>query len=186
PAGPYKTSGIAAAVRQAGGAVHIVDDSRFHRVDIQDNFALPSWEFYEKVLFADSVDVLINIPAAKTHSTSGLTLGMKNVFGMVGGARGYLHQEIHKKIADLNRVVKVDLTVLDATRVMFRNGPNSPRRSDVDHSPERAQRIVIGTDRVAVDAYGATLFDRDPADIGFLRYGEEAGLGTRKFTAENV
>jgi hypothetical protein len=80
----------------------------------------------------------------------------------------------------------VDLTVLDATRVMFRGGPNSPRRADVDSSPGRAQRIVIGTDPVAVDAYAATLFDRDPADVGFLEYGQEAGLGTYKFAAKEV
>jgi len=181
PSGPYRTSGIAESVRSAGGVVHYVDETRFFPVSIPDPLALESWSFYELVLFADQVDVLINIPATKTHSTSGLTLGMKNVFGMVGGERGHLHQEIHRKITDLNRVVKVDLTVLDATRVMFRNGPNSPRRSDVDASPERAQRIVVGTDPVAVDAYGATLFGKDPADVGFVRHGAEVGLGEMKF-----
>lgn len=187
PSGPYRTSGIAEAVRRAGGTVHYVDESRFHQVEIPDAFALKSWPFYELVLFADQVDVLINVPAAKTHSTSGLTLGMKNVFGMVGGERGELHQQIHQKIADLNRVVKIDLTILDATRVMFRGGPNSPRRSDVDDGPERAQRIVVGTDPVAVDAYAAKeLFGRDPADVGFLRYGAEAGLGELKFSVREV
>ena len=65
---------------------------------------------------------------------------------------------------------------------MWRNGPNSPRKSDVYDSPERAQRIIVGTDPVAVDACGATLFDRAPEDIGFIRRGEEAGLGTMKFS----
>jgi uncharacterized protein (DUF362 family) len=186
PEVPYKSSGIAEAVRAAGGTVHYVSESGFHEVAIPEAFALERWSFYEKVLFQDSVDVLINIPAAKTHSTSGLTLGMKNVFGMVGGERGELHQEIHRKIADLNRVVKVDLTILDATRVMFRNGPNSPRLSDVRHTPEGAQRIVVGTDPVAVDAYGATLFDREPGDVGFVRFGAEAGLGELHFQAREV
>ena len=186
PSGPYRTSGIAEAVHRAGGVVHYVDETRFREQPIVDAFALRAWPFYELVLFADEADVLINIPAAKTHSTSGLTLGMKNVFGMVGGERGELHQQIHQKIADLNRVVKVDLTILDATRVMFRNGPNSPRRSDVDSSPDRAQRIVVGTDRVAVDAYGATLFGREPADVGFICFGAEAGLGELKFKAKEV
>ena len=181
PSGPYRTSGIADAVHRAGGVTHYVDETRFREVPIPDPYALQSWPFYELVLFADQADVLINIPAAKTHSTSGLTLGMKNVFGMVGGERGELHQQIHQKIADLNRVARIDLTILDATRVMFRNGPNSPRRSDVDDSPERARRIVLGTDRVAVDAYGATLFGREPADVGFIRCAAEAGLGLMKF-----
>ncbi len=187
PAGPYRASGIAEAVRKAGGIIHYVDESRFHEQLIPNAFALPSWPFYDLVLFRDAVDVLINIPAAKTHSTSGLTLGMKNVFGMVGGERGQLHQQIHEKIADLNRVVKVDLTILDATRVMFRGGPNSPRRSDVHDTPEQAQRIIVGTDPVAVDAYAAKeLFGRDPADVGFIRLGAEAGLGELKFAAREV
>lgn len=184
--GSYRTSGIADAARRAGATVHYVDESRFHRVPIPDAYSLAQWPFYEYVLFADKVDVLINLPATKTHSTSGLTLGMKNVFGMVGGERGQLHQDIHRKIVDLNRVVKVDLTILDATRVMFRNGPNSPRRGDVDHSPERAQRIVVSTDPVAVDAYAATLFGQDPADVGFVAYAAEAGLGEMKFTVQEV
>jgi len=182
PSGPYRVSGIAAAARAAGAIVHVVDETRFTEVAIADAYSLDAWSFYEYVLFADRADVLINIPCAKTHSTSGLTLGMKNVFGMVGGERGKLHQGIHEKIADLNRVVKVDLTILDATRVMWRNGPNSPRRSDVHHSPEKAQRILVGTDPVAVDACGATLFGRAPDDVGFVRRGHEAGLGDMKFS----
>ncbi|MFW6161821.1 MAG: DUF362 domain-containing protein [Planctomycetota bacterium] len=181
PSGPYRASGIAEAVRAAGGIVHYVDEGRFREMAIPEAFAVERWPFYEMVLFADEADVLINVPCAKTHSTSGLTLGMKNVFGMVGGERGQLHQQIHQKIADLNRVVRVDLTVLDASRVMFRNGPNSPRRSDVYDGPERAQRIAISTDPVAVDAYGATLFEQAPDDVGFVRRGHEAGLGEKDF-----
>jgi len=186
PSAPYRTSGIAEAVRRAGGVVHYVDGARFREVRIPTPYVLETWPFYELVLFADRVDVLINIAAAKTHSTSGLTLALKNVFGMVGGERGELHQQIHQKIPDLNRVVKVDLTILDATRVMFRGGPNSPRLADVDHSPERAQRIVVGTDPVAVDAYGATLFGMEPSDVGFIRYAAEAGLGEFKISVHDV
>ncbi|MFP4055595.1 MAG: DUF362 domain-containing protein [Candidatus Brocadiia bacterium] len=186
PAVPYKTSGIAAAADAAGATVHYVDESRFHPVDIPEPYVLDRWTFYDKVLFADQVDVLINIPAAKTHSTSGLTLGMKNVFGMVGGERGQLHQQIHQKIADLNRVVRVDLTMLDATRVMFRNGPNSSRRADLHTSARRAQRIAVSTDPVALDAYGATLFERDPTEVPFVRYAAEAGLGSLRFQVHEV
>ena len=189
PTGPYHTSGVADAVARAGGVVHFVDETRFHEVAIPGAFALERWSFYEKVLFADEVDVLINVPCAKTHSTSGLTLGLKNVFGMVGGERGQLHQRIHQKIPDLNRVVKVDLTVLDATRVMFRHGPNSPRRSDVADDPQRAQRIVVGTDPVAVDAYGATLFEgpsRKRAEEGFIAFAAKAGLGHAAFKVKEA
>ena len=187
PTGPYRTSGIAAAVRKAGGTVHYVDESRFRKLPIPGGVSLAEWWFYDRIVDADKVDVLINLPAAKTHSTSGLTLGMKNVFGMVGSERGQLHQDIHRKIADLNRVVQTDLTILDATRVMFRNGPNSPRPGDVWHSAERAQRIVVSEDRVAVDAYAAAeLFARRPEDVGFCVHGQEAGLGSCAYTESSA
>jgi len=102
---------------------------------------------------------------------------MKNVLGMVGGERGQLHQDIHRKIVDLNRVVRVDLTVLDAYRVLRRHGPNGGRTEDVDNTAEGARRIVAGTDQVAVDAYGASLFGYEPEEIGFVKLGREAGLG---------
>jgi uncharacterized protein (DUF362 family) len=177
PLPSYEASGIARAAGQAGAEVAYVDRSRFREMNIPDSFALKSWPFYEEMVSADECDVLINVPVLKHHGTSRLTIGMKNVLGMVGGERGQLHQDIHRKIVDLNRVVRVDLTVLDAYRVLRRHGPNGGRTEDVDNTAEGARRIVAGTDQVAVDAYGASLFGYEPEEIGFVKLGREAGLG---------
>ncbi|HHT9133384.1 MAG TPA: DUF362 domain-containing protein, partial [Candidatus Avalokitesvara rifleensis] len=125
----------------------------------------------------DEVDVLINVPIAKHHSTSHFTMALKNTFGMVGWDRGRLHNDIHPKIADLNRVVKVDLTVLDAYRTLRHHGPTGGRLDDVDNSAKGARRIIVSTDPVAVDSYGATLFGLRGEDVGFIKEAHEAGLG---------
>lgn len=181
PRPSYESSGIADAAKKAGAEVLYVNKALFRDLPIPDGKALRSWSFYEDVISADKVDVLINVPIAKHHSTSRLTMGLKNVLGMVGRDRGALHKDIHPKIADLNRVVKVDLTVLDAFRILRNHGPTGGRLEDVDNSPEHARRIVVSTDPVAVDAYGATLFGLSANDIGFIKEAHSAGLGELNF-----
>ena len=177
PEPSYENSGIATTARQAGAEVSYIDKSRFRDFTIADGKVLKSWPFYEEMVYADEVDVLINVPIAKQHGTSRLSMGLKNVFGMIGGDRGSLHTDIHPKIADLNKFVKIDLTVLDAFRILKNHGPTGGRLDDVDNSVERARRIIVSTDPVAVDAYGAILFGMQPADVGYIRESHEQGLG---------
>ncbi|HHT9126920.1 MAG TPA: DUF362 domain-containing protein [Candidatus Brocadiia bacterium] len=181
PRPSYESSGIADAARKAGAEVLYINKDLFRDLPIPDGKALKSWAFYEDFISADKVDVLINVPVAKHHSTSRLTMALKNVLGMVGMDRGALHKDIHPKIADLNRVVKVDLTVLDAFRILRNHGPTGGRLEDVDNNPEHARRIIVSTDPVAVDAYGATLFGLSPHDIGFIKEAHEAGIGELDF-----
>ncbi len=177
PRSSYEASGIAAAARRAGADVHFVRPGGFLVLPIPGGEALEEWAFYEEAVLADEVDVLINVPIAKHHSTSRLTMALKNVFGMVGWDRGRLHRDIHTKIADLNRALRIDLTVLDAYRIMTRKGPTGGLPEYLDESAENARRIIAGTDPVAVDSYGATLFGLRGEEIGFIRKAHEAGLG---------
>lgn len=186
PRSPYDRSGIADAADEAGANVVFVDDSRFIDRKIKNNFTLERWPFYETFINADLCDVLINVPVLKHHGTSRVSIGMKNVLGMVGDDRGKLHRDIHHKIPDLNRVIKTDLTVMDAYRVIRKHGPTGGRPQDVDNSMEGARRIVAGVDRVAVDSYGASMFDLGPEDVGFVKYGAEAGLGKADWKAAGV
>lgn len=181
PATSYEISGVARAARKAGAEVCFVQPSRLREVAIPGGKALSSWAFFDDFILKEEVDVLINVPVAKHHSTSRLTMALKNIMGMVGWDRGTLHKDIHPKIADLNRVVKVDLTVLDAYRVLRDHGPTGGRLEDVDNSPEGARRIVVSRDPVAVDAYGTTLFGLQAGDIGFIREAHEAGLGEMEY-----
>ncbi len=181
PVPSYENSGIAPLARQAGAWVDYIDKRRFQNFIIPDSKVLKSWSFYEEMVYANEVDVLINVPIAKQHGTSRLSMGLKNVFGMIGGDRGSLHTDIHPKIADLNKFVKLDLIVLDAFRILKNHGPTGGRLDDVDNSVERARRIIVSTDPVAVDAYGATLFGIQPKDVGYIRESHEGGLGEVDF-----
>ena len=178
PRSCYEASGIAEAAAGAGAQVVYVDPARFREVSIADGYALASWPFYDEFINADVCDILINVPVLKHHGTSRLSMGMKNVLGMVDGERGDLHKDIHRKIADLSRVVKVDLTVMDAYRVIRRHGPTGGAPGDVDNTVDGARRIVAGADPVAVDSYGASMFGFEPRDIGFIAFAEDAGLGS--------
>lgn len=165
----YKQSGIAAAATAAGGIVSFIDDRKFRDVKLP-GVVLKSWPLYTEAIEADK---FINIPIAKTHGLSTLTLGMKNLMGIMGGNRGRIHQRIDGSLVDLAMTVKPTLVVLDAVRILTANGPQGGDLSDV----KQLNTIVIGRDQVAVDAYGATLFGLKGANIGCVVAGHKAGLG---------
>jgi len=129
------------------------------------------WPVLRPLVEADKV---INIPIAKHHSLSGLTLGMKNWIGGVGGRRWALHQDIHQSIVDLARFFKPTITLIDAIRIMTSNGPSGGSSKYV----ATKNVLFLSNDPVAADAAAARLFGKDPKSIGFIRLGQEQGLGT--------
>jgi uncharacterized protein (DUF362 family) len=146
--------------------------SAFVEVAHPENATLTRWPFfYEPFRTATKV---IGLPATNHHALAGVTLGMKNWYGLLGGRRNRLHQDIHTSIADLAAMVRPTLVVLDATRVLFRNGPTGGSMSDV-----RTEGILAAaTDPVALDTYGASLLGRMPDELGFLQQARRRGLGT--------
>jgi uncharacterized protein (DUF362 family) len=132
---------------------------------------LDSWAVFTPVLEAD---VLINLPIAKHHSLSTLTLGMKNWIGAVGGSRWSLHQDIHQTIVDLAQFFKPTVTLIDAVRIMTANGPSGGSAADV----ETKNTLILSNDPVAADGVAAMLFGRKPEEIGFIRLAQKQGLGT--------
>ena len=170
PRRSYKQSGIADAVSAAGAEVSFMDERKFKDVTI-DGRALKKWPLYTDILEADKV---INVPIAKVHSLSTLTLGMKNWMGVMGGWRGRIHQDLHQSLVDISQVIKPTLIVLDAVRILTGHGPQGGNLSDV----KTLNTVIAGTDQVAVDAYGATLFYLKGSALGYVRIGHETGLGT--------
>ena len=121
-----------------------------------------------------NADVLINVPIAKHHSLSDLTLTIKNLMGVIGGERNRIHQNLGPAMADVAKFVPSDLVVLDAVRVLVANGPTGGSLADV----ERRDTVVAGTDTVAVEAFGASLFGIAPDRVTTTRAGAALGLGT--------
>jgi len=132
---------------------------------------LDVWPVFVPLVEADKV---LNVPVAKDHGLSTLTLGMKNWIGAVGGRRSALHQDIHQTIVDLAQFFKPTLTLIDATRIMTKNGPSGGSPTDVAVK----NTVILSNDQVAADAKACGLFGHAPEEIGFVRLGQKWGLGT--------
>lgn len=170
PRRTYQQSGIRDAASAAGASVFFADERKFKDMQINGH-SLKSWPLYTEVFEADK---LINVPIAKTHGLSKLTLGMKNWMGVMGGWRGRIHQRVDESIVDLAMFIKPALTVLDAVRILTANGPQGGNLMDV----KQLNLVIAGTDAVAVDAFGATLFGMKPAELGCVRIGHQLKLGS--------
>ncbi|MBU1340260.1 MAG: DUF362 domain-containing protein [Proteobacteria bacterium] len=169
----YTNSGIKSALKEIGDnriRMDYIDDRKFIPVTIKKGIVLKEWSFYKDALKADCY---INVPVAKHHSLSGLSLGLKNIMGVIGGRRGRIHYQLGAKLADLNMVIKPDLTIVDATRVIVRNGPQGGDLKDV----KKLDTIVGSLDPVAVDAYATTLFGLKPHQVEATLEAYKRGLG---------
>ena len=166
----YERSGIAAAADAAGAEVVMLGEGDFTEVQVKGT-AVGRWLV---VKTAQEFDKLINVPVAKHHHLTRLTLGLKNHFGLIGGPRHELHPRIHRAIAELAVFFSPVLTVIDAVRIMTANGPYGGSLADV----RRCDTVIASSDPVAADSRAAGLFGIDPGSLPFIVYASELGLGT--------
>jgi uncharacterized protein (DUF362 family) len=169
PAEAYKISGIQDQVNAAGGQMEFMRGIKYVRTNIPNAVNLTSTDIYDDILKAD---VLINVPIAKTHDLARLTLGMKNLMGVVKD-RGRLHIDLGNCLTDLNSRVHSTLTVIDAIRILTRNGPTGGNLDDV----KELDTIIVSPDIVAADSYGATLFGLKPEELAYVKVATARGLG---------
>jgi uncharacterized protein (DUF362 family) len=173
----FARSGIQAAAEKAGARVFFLDPRKFKRMGINGK-VLREWEVYTEVVEADK---LINVPIVKHHGYSAVTLGMKNLMGVIGGQRSRYHQDLTNSIPDLAAFVKSHLVVLDAVRVLTANGPTGGSLADV----ERRDTVIAGIDQVAVDALGATLLGHRPESIAHIKEAASRGMGNINYAELN-
>lgn len=166
----YVNSGIEGALKGMKGVeCKHIEQERFKKVVLNGKF-LKEWELYDEAL---SADVYINVPVAKHHGLSKLTLGLKNIMGVMGGNRGYIHRSIDVALADINAHLKSQLTVIDATRILTAHGPQGGNIADV----KILHKVIASTDIVAADAVATTLFGLKPSDIPVTVAAYRRGLG---------
>ena len=170
----FHRSGIQAAALAEHAEVILPDPELFREVDMG-GVVLKSWPVFTPFLEADKI---FNLPIAKHHVLTGATLGMKNWYGILGGERNRLHQQIHQSLADLASFMLPTLTIMDCYRVLLRNGPTGGNLEDV----ALKKTIVAGTDPVAIDAYAAKAWwNLDAAQMPYLEMAAARGLGTVEF-----
>lgn len=167
----YEMSGIAKAAEAKGARMVYVSPRDFVPIEVPKGKILSAYDVrvLKQVLDAD---VFINVPIAKTHGSARLTLGMKNLMGVIQD-RGSWHRsgDLHQCIADFVTAVKPHLTVIDAIRILASGGPKGPGRV------EQKDTIIASTDVVAADAYAATLFGLTPNDVPHIIKAAELGVG---------
>lgn len=166
----YAASGIGAVAQEIGADIFYTSSRDYSEMDLKGE-RIKLWPVNKNLVEAD---VFINVPIAKHHGLSKLTLGMKNHFGSVGGPRGQLHQNIHNSVVDMAAFFKPQLTVIDAVRILMRNGPTGGNPRDVILK----NTVIASSDPVAADARATLLFGMKPADLPSIALGAERGLGT--------
>jgi uncharacterized protein (DUF362 family) len=121
-------------------------------------------------------DVLIAAPVAKSHSSTGVSLSMKGMMGLVYDRRTMHFKDIHTCVVDLCTVLKAQLTVIDATRVLSTGGPGGPG------TVLPGRMVIASRDMVAADAYTVAQFEWyeqkfRPAQVAHIRQAHERDLG---------
>jgi uncharacterized protein (DUF362 family) len=147
----YQRSGIPDACKGLKGVyVQNVTDRKFFReVKVPQGKVLDRVEIMKEVL--DS-QVLICLPQAKSHSTTGVSMGIKGLMGLIWD-RWSFHGKynINQALADLATVLRPQLTLLDATRALLTGGPGGPGEV------AKPNLVIAGIDPVAVDSYGVSV-----------------------------
>ncbi len=135
---------------------------------------VPGWSALKKITVPRIVTEsgIVSAAKMKTHMETGVTLGMKNLFGLLPDKfKGKFHVKgMHKVVADIITVINPHLTVIDGFVAMEGRGP-------VGGSPVQMETIVAGRDVVAVDATASRLMGIDPHEIGHIMMAHERGLG---------
>jgi uncharacterized protein (DUF362 family) len=181
PTSAYSVSGISDAVGKAGGTMEVMGDAGYR------TYRIPGHLLRRHPLYAAIVDadVLISAPIAKQHGSAGLTLAGKNLMGATND-RGRMHSMgLSQCIAELAAALRPDLAVVDATRILVRNGPTGGSLDDVVVK----DTVIACRDWVAADSRATELFGETPAIAPYIKAGADMGLGTMdlsKVTVKNV
>ncbi len=170
PRRSFLRSGIREAAEVAGARVILPSPEDFVEVDLG-GVVLKQWPVLRHFVEADR---FINMPIVKQHSLTRCTVGMKNLYGILGGRRNRLHQEIDQSITDLAAFVRPTLTVVDATRVMFRGGPQGGSLDDVSIE----DTVMCSTDQVAADARAVEFLGLSGRQVGHIELAARSGVGS--------
>jgi uncharacterized protein (DUF362 family) len=179
PASCFRLTGIEQAARSAGATVLFPQKELFKPFTLPKAQLIRNWPVLYEAL--NRINKVIGTAPVKDHHRSGASMIMKNWYGLLGGRRNIFHQDIHTIIKELAMMLKPTLVVLDGTTTMMRNGPTGGSLADL----KETHAMIVGTDQVAADAFGATLLDKTVDELAFIKKAEAMRLGTADFQALN-
>jgi uncharacterized protein (DUF362 family) len=183
----WSDSGLDKAVKEEGANLKLIerdDETLYTPVPIPDGIALKQAQIMNEFF---NNDVFIDMPVTKDHAGNKFTGTLKNLMGLnYRVSNRTFHKEgwrteqsaiehLDQCIADLNTVVKPTLCVVDATEFITTNGPFGPGKL------LKPQKVIAGTDRVAIDAYCSSLWGLEARDIIMINRAYEHKLGQIDF-----
>lgn len=171
----FLRSGIRDAAEKAGAKVILPMPEDYLTTDLGGEL-LTIWPVLKYFV---QTDRLINMPIVKQHSLSACTISMKNLYGILGGRRNQLHQQIDQSIVDLAAYCRPTLTVVDATRVLTRGGPTGGSLDDVAIHDS----VICATDQVAADSRAAEFLELTGEQVRHIRLADKTGLGRLDYRA---
>jgi len=166
----YENSGIQQAAKDKGAQVYLADSWNVVKAKFPYASSMEGWTFLRDAVVCD---VLINVPVLKHHGLTGLTLSMKNLMGVCTGVRGLMHVGIGPKLVDLTDFISPELTVIDVTRFLTRNGPSGGNIDDV----VRLDTVFASADPVLADAFACQLVNKNPMDVSYLQEAARRNIG---------
>ena len=176
----YTNSYIEAAAKEAGAKVVMGNSEKYYQqVNFSGGKVMKDAKVHELILQSD---VFINVPVLKNHGGANMTITMKNLMGIVWDRKFWHANDLNQCIADFPLYRKPDLNIVDAYRVMKRNGPRGVSVDDV--ITMKAQ--LITTDMVAADTAACKLFGKDPAEVKYIALAEQMGIGTSDLDKLNI
>ena len=173
-----ENTGIRRAVESAGGKVYAINklSTEFYTASNAGGSVLQQLQYSRDVLEAD---VFISFPILKHHNGTGLTMGLKNMMGLVWD-RGFFHRtDLHQTIAELAAFKRPNLVIMDAVRGITTHGPMGPG------TIKEYNQLIFSVDPVAADAYGAELFGMKAADVPHIGIAAGLGVGTVNWKSLN-
>jgi uncharacterized protein (DUF362 family) len=174
----YTNSQIEEKARSAGADVSHIRENRFVDKAINGE-VIRQWPIYRDYLEADKT---INIPIAKHHSLGRLTLGMKNLMGVMGGGRGDLHNDFQRKIIDIDRTILPTLTIVDGYRILTANGPVGGNLAHV----KQPRTLIMSECVVSADYLALGLFGLKVEEVSLVSEGLKRGLNKFDVKSLNV
>jgi uncharacterized protein (DUF362 family) len=175
----YKNSKIQSKAEDAGADVSHMRKNKYVDIPISDGKAVSTWSVYKDYLEADKV---INVPIAKHHSLSKVSLGLKNLMGVMGGNRGSIHSGFNEKLIDIDKEILPTLTIIDAYRILTANGPQGGNLAHVKTMKTLiASPCIVTADFLALDLFGHNL-----DSVGHIKEAVSRGINKYDISKLNV
>jgi uncharacterized protein (DUF362 family) len=171
-------TGMDRAAKDGGAEIKDFDHEPWREIQIPDGIILRRVEIASPMLDAD---VVINIPAMKTHFETLVTLGIKNYHGIIPDRYKIMFHkdEISQKLVDIHKAVRTNLNIMDGIVGMEGLGPRLG-------SSVPMNLVLASSDVVSLDAVACSIMDIDPGEVETIRLADTQGVGVGRLDSIEV